>query len=112
MPAETSSLLWDFLSFRVLMTPALLVFIYYFGAIMAPLAVFLFFAKARQVASDLEAVPRRGRLRDSLVGRHKGKIFFAALIMFIIMEIFWRMMFEFFIAYFQIHNALMLMAPH
>ena len=107
MDASTTSLLWDFLSFRVLMTPAILVVVYYFGAIVVPLAIILLLQNARQAAGDIPMATRRGRLRESFLGDHRGKLVVAGVLLFIMMEIFWRMMFEFFIAYFQIHNALM-----
>ena len=107
MDASTNSLLWDFLSFRVFMTPALLLVVYYFGAITGPLLIFWFISKTRQLANQASAVPRRGRLRDSIMGDNRGVIVTAGIVMLVILEIFWRMMFEFFIAYFQIHNALM-----
>lgn len=107
MDTSTSSLVWDFLSFRVLMTPAILVVVYYFGAIVVPLAIAWFLRRAGRVSADMQVTPRRGRLRESLMGENKGLLVLAGVLMFILLEIFWRMMFEFFIAYFQIHNALM-----
>ena len=107
MDASTSSLLWDFLSFRVLMTPAILLVVYYFGAITGPLVIFWFIRKTRQLASEVSATPKRGRLRESIIAENRGLIVTAGILMLVILEIFWRMLFEFFIAYFQIHNALM-----
>lgn len=106
MDNSSTSLFWDFLSFRVLMTPAILVVVYYFGAILGPLAVFWFFRKTSQVQGEETAVPKRGRLRDSL-DENRSLLIGVAVVVLVLMEIFWRMMFEFFIAYFQIHNALM-----
>lgn len=107
MEGSTGSLLLDFLSFRVLMTPAILVVVYYFGAIIVPLVMFWFVYKARQVIPDAGAPARRGRLRESIVSDNRSLLFIAGMVIFILLEVFWRMMFEFFIAYFQIHNALM-----
>lgn len=107
MDSSATSLLWDFLSFRVLMTPAILVVVYYFGAITGPLAIFWFMRKIGQATTEASAFPRRGRLRGSFTGEHKGWLIAAGIVMLVLLEIFWRMIFEFFIAYFQIHNALM-----
>lgn len=107
MDGSTASLFWDFLSFRVLMTPAILVVVYYFGAIAGPLAVIIFLKKAGQVSGlSSPATPRRGQLRES-INESKSLLILAGVILLIILEVFWRMLFEFLIAYFQIHNALM-----
>ena len=107
MDTSATSLFWDFVSFRVLMTPAILLVVYYFGAITGPLFIIWFMRKIGRATNETSAFPRRGRLRESIVGENKGMLITAGIIMFVLLEIFWRMIFEFFIAYFQIHNALM-----
>lgn len=92
------------------MTPAILVFVYYAGAILLPIPGFWLLNKmTRPLPQDSEPV-RKGHLRHKAVSQYRGMVYFMAISGFILMEIFWRMLFEFFIAYFQIHNALMNMS--
>jgi hypothetical protein len=88
------------------MTPAILVAVYYFGAVGVPVAVFWILRKTSHLSEGTAGSARRGQLRESL-GDRKGMLLAAGIVVFIIMEVFWRMLFEFLIAYFQIHNALM-----
>ena len=90
MEMNTGSLLWDFLSFRVLMTPAILVFVYYAGAILLPIPGFWLLNKLTQPAEGAELSGRKGHLRQSPIANYRGLIYFVAFIGFIIMEIFWR----------------------
>jgi hypothetical protein len=114
MDLTTSSLLMDFLSFRVLMSPAVLLVIYYFGAVAVPLLVVIYIKKSfKAIEKDISPVHkshlRRG-IEVSGIGQYRGRIVFYAFVMFVMMEFFWRMMFEFFIAYYQMHNALIKIA--
>ncbi len=111
MNAADTNLLMDFLSFRVLLTPAILVMVYYAGAIFMPLAGWWVYLKLRGKAGSI-GVHARGRLRDAAAAnesasRWKKRLVFLAVVSFLIMELAWRMLIEFFIAYFQMHNALM-----
>jgi len=107
MDTAANSLFWDFISFRVLMTPAILVVVYYVGAVTGPLLLIWFFRKTSQAARDVVATPRKGRLRESVIHDNSAMLVIISVILIIIMEIAWRMLFEILIAYFQIHNALM-----
>ncbi len=112
MTGSESNLLLDLLSFRLLITPSLLVLVYYFGAVIMPLMGFMLYRKLARKASSMISEPRKGQLRESLEDhglgkRYKRYFMLLALLGFIMMEIAWRMLIEFFIAYFQMHNALM-----
>lgn len=107
MDTASTSLFWDFVSFRVLMTPAILVVVYYVGAITGPLLLIWFFRKTSQAARDVEVTPRKGRLRESVIRDNSSMLVIITVVLVIVMEIAWRMLFEILIAYFQIHNALM-----
>lgn len=107
MEVAGTSLFWDFISFRVLMTPAILVIVYYVGAIAGPLILIWFFRKTSQASRDMAATPRKGRLRESVITDNSSILIISAITLIIVMEIGWRMLFEILIAYFQIHNALM-----
>ncbi|MGD2116885.1 MAG: DUF4282 domain-containing protein [Chromatiales bacterium] len=107
MPAD-NSLFWDIVSFRVFVTPAVLLAMYYFGAIAVPALMFWFMRGSWHKTKDLLGEQAVARVRGSVsVGRKSRAVMLAgAVFMFLMLELFWRMMFEFLIAYFQIHNAL------
>ena len=114
MDMATSSILADFLSFRLLMSPVVLVVIYYTGAIAVPVLVYVYARKSLQAINQELSPSHKGYLRRGIeasgIGQHKSRIIFYAVVIFIMMEFFWRMMFEFFIAYYQMHNALIKIA--
>ncbi len=91
----------DFLTFRTFISPSLLMFFYYFGALVIPLVSYKLSKWLKQ--SYLKDVNIRIRPEQRLwvIG-----LFLAC---FFCMELFWRVLFEFFIAYFDMHDALMKM---
>ena len=93
----------DFLTFQTFITPTLLIFIYYIGAILIPM-VSWYLAKWIQKSYFSELSKS---VRDKTTFRQRSMIYAAFILCFLCMEIFWRVMFEFFIAYFDIHDALM-----
>jgi len=91
--------MWDFLTFRSFITPDLLIITYYIGAVVMPL---LSFAMTLWIKNKISLEIDLG------VDRRYRYAFYLSLIgCFICMEIFWRVMFEFMIAYFDMHDALM-----
>jgi len=100
--------MYDFLSFETFIAPDVLLVCYYLGAVGIPLAAVLLVRKLAQLfpafggAADQAkaAIPRKYRLR----------IYLAMAVMFLCMEIIWRMMFEAMIGYFQMRDALVGMA--
>lgn len=106
-----ASLFWDFISFRLLITPSLLVLMYYLGAVVLPVLLVVFsrgyYQKARESVSLMIERSENQQEIESAVSRYRGKVIVLALVGFVLAEIAWRMMFEFLVAYFQIHNALM-----
>ena len=88
----------DFLSFRTFITPSLLLAAYYFGAVVMPLAGW----------GMAQWLKRRYRIYFTSSKRY---YFYAlATVCFLCMEMLWRVMFEFMIAYFDMHDALMKMS--
>jgi len=89
----------DFLTFQTFITPSLLIFMYYIGALL--ILVFSgYFARWIKTVYKTEI--------ETYITFKKRFIGSAAfLICFFFMELLWRMMFEFFIAYFDMHDALM-----
>ncbi len=110
MDTVSNNLLMDLISFRVLLTPAILVLVYYFGAILLPVTGYLFYKKLSRLKGDISD-PRKGQLRESLGNpelgkKYKKRFIVLSVIGFLMMELAWRIFIEFFIAYFQMHNAL------
>ncbi len=84
----------DFVVFKSLVTPQILIFIYWLGALACPIFMFLAYRKAK--------------VNSSFFSSGKGKR--AAIIVFVLVilgELVWRMAMEFLLAYFQIRQALM-----
>ena len=90
----------DFLSFKSFISPYMLFVFYYIGAILVP---FLCFKYAKRfymyISSNIENI---------IPNEYKLKVFFVSIGMFIFLEILWRMMFEYLIAFLQIRDALVL----
>jgi len=85
--------MYDFLSFKTFITPIVLIFFYYIGAIVMPIILYYYKRKIFKW------------LGIKITINWKVKLLFVA--MFLFMELLWRMFFEMLIGYFQMHNALM-----
>jgi hypothetical protein len=101
---------WDFLNFNVFVTPHVLIGLYYVGALVIP---FLAGALARGDWPRVRhLVARRASAVDRPAGRRapgkRGTVIAAGILLFLLMELAWRMMFELVLAYFQIRDALVL----
>lgn len=89
----------DFLTFQTFITPTLLIIMYYIGAVLIPIFSWFFLHWIKKVyKTEIEAYTP---FKKIFIG---STVF---LICFFSIEILWRMIFEFFIAYFDIHDALM-----
>ena len=93
----------DFLTFKTFLTPTLLLIIYYFGAIVIPVVSYSIakwikssYFKKQNSDIDIAMTPKQKRIIISI-----------ALLCLLCMEVFWRVLFEFFIAYFDMHDVLM-----
>jgi hypothetical protein len=94
----------DLLTFRTFITPSVLVATYYVGAVSVPLFAWLL---ARRVVTALEA--RGERWPASSRGLRAGaraRTGALAGLLFVALELGWRMLFEFLLAYFQMREAL------
>jgi len=91
--------MWDFLRFHTFITPSVLLFFYYMGALFLPI---LLFVTRKYIFKKLHIV--KTSQRWILLS-----IFF---FFFLFMELFWRMLFEMIIAYFQMHNYLYFLVKH
>jgi len=93
----------EFLTFKTFITPTLLIVFYYMGAILIPL---LSYMVSRWLLSKyLQDVTNKAKAY--LTSKQRITLLLLSVFFFLGMEIFWRMMFEFFIAYFDMHDALM-----
>lgn len=93
----------DFLTFHTFITPTLLLIIYYIGALVIPVLgwYFTFWVKKAYLSDVSKAVTNR------TTPKQRFNLFMIFFVTLLCMEIFWRMIFEFLIAYFDMHDALM-----
>ncbi len=100
--------LLDFLSFRTFISEPILIIFYYVGAVLAPIGVWLglrwAFARFHVVAE----LGRQGagQLWQLLSPRQRTAFLAAFITALLLAELFWRMAFEFVIAFLQIRHAL------
>ena len=92
----------DFLTFKSFISTDILIFCYYIGAIVIP----IFLWKSRNYLIDKFNISTP----SSLNNQNRNYIKVAVIVIFICMEIFWRMIFELMIAYFQMRDYLQLIA--
>jgi len=97
----------DVLLFRRLIGPTLLIGMYYVGAIAVPFIAWRIgrrlIAKARP-ADGTQGWDGKGPA--PIDPGLRRRVWAVAIVLFIVMEVFWRLGFEFGIAYFQMHDAL------
>ena len=92
--------LYDLLSFKTFISPYMLYIFYYIGAVLVPLVMLKYSYKIYAFLKiDIKKIMPK---------EYKFKVYSASILMFIFLEILWRMMFEFLIAYLQIRDALVL----
>jgi len=105
----------DFLNFRIFISPYILLICYYLGAIGLPIMGWLFMLWIKRkfwVASKIYDKSKE-LSKEYIPLKIRISFFLLFLLFFISMEIVWRMMFEFLIAYLQMWDALMeLSSPH
>lgn len=95
--------LLDLLSFETFISPAILLFCYYLGAVLIPVLIYRYvYRHFKQLSANKpEAVEK---LVEKISARYSPR--WILILSIIIFEIIWRMFFEFLIAYFQIRDAL------
>ncbi len=89
----------DFLTFQTFITPTLLIFMYYVGAVIIPILNLYLLRWIKTVYKT--------EIETSTTFKKRSIGYAVFFISFFCMEILWRVMFEFFIAYFDMHDALM-----
>ena len=90
--------MFDFLTFQTFITPSILLIFYYIGAVVMPAFGWFMMRWLKHRYLPDYKVPKRIYLYTLF------------LLCFLCMELFWRMMFEVMIAYFDMHDALMRMS--
>ena len=90
----------DILSFKTFISPYMLYIFYYIGAVLVPLLILKYSYK---IYAFLEI-----DIKKMIPQEYKFKVYSISILMFIFLEILWRMMFELLIAYLQIRDALLL----
>lgn len=109
-------LVTDFLTLRFFVTPYVMVLVYWLGAFVAPLLAALFTAwivsLLRQNDTSAAGIEKvSGWWNQWAYARHAKMVailVFATIFLFL--ELVWRMLFEFLIALFHIHDALLTIA--
>jgi hypothetical protein len=90
----------DFLSFKTFISSYMLFVFYYLGAVVVPMIAYIFAKKIYKYPKET--------IKNTLPLDYKIKIAVFSIILFIFMEILWRMMFEFLLAFLQMRDALVL----
>jgi hypothetical protein len=97
---------FDFLAFKAFLTPSILLVLYYSGAILIPIVAYRLSRKLQERLLGSGWVwtgSWNERLRTAM---EQGRIVAFGVSLLLVGELAWRMFFEFFFAYFQIHEAL------
>ena len=99
----------DFLTFKSFISTEVLIIFYYLGALILPVAVWLLLNWLIRKYRLLSTAYENGKeiIWRSLNRKQQIKLVSFFLISFLFMELFWRMFFEFLIAYMQMRDALL-----
>jgi len=103
--------MWDFLTFKTFITGELLILFYYIGAVVVPILLWMlrnYLARKFSLFQKLQSMQKQ--FYTTLSNKDRLIYVLINLCIFLSMEIFWRMMFETMIAYFQMHDYLQDMA--
>jgi hypothetical protein len=99
----------DFITFKRFISIEVLILFYYMGAVILPISAWFFVTWLIKKYDLLHVAYEKGKatLWNALNTRQKSKLIAFFIFAFIFMELFWRMLFEFLIAYLQIRDALL-----
>jgi len=99
----------DFLTFKSFISTEVLIIFYYLGAVIMPIGIWLLLTWLLQKYRLLNQAYENGKeiIWKSLNKEQKTKLLAFFVISFLFMELFWRMLFEFLIAYMQMRDALL-----
>lgn len=102
----------EFLSFRLFISPYALVVFYYMGAVLMPVAAWLFLKRLSKRHGALQRALETGSQALVSVTDKRQRVVLVLLFLgvFLMMEVLWRMMFEFLLAFLQMRDALLLLS--
>lgn len=99
----------DFLTFKSFISIEVLIIFYYVGALILPIATWALLTWLMRKYRLINATYENGKeiIWKSLNKKQQTKLVALFISSFLFMELFWRMLFEFLIAYMQIRDALL-----
>ena len=95
----------DFLTFKTFISPSVLIIMYSIGLFVMPLLAWFAMLKVKKYIPS-QIIDFKNKAFSKIRLQDKVKMALFAFFMLLCMEICWRMMFEFLIAYMQIRDAL------
>jgi hypothetical protein len=98
----------NFLSFKSFISTEVLIIFYYIGAMILPIGIWILLTWLIGKYQFINATYENGKelIWESLNIKQKTKVLTFFIFCLLFMELFWRMFFEFLIAYMQIRDAL------
>ena len=98
----------DFLTFKTFISTEVLIIFYYIGALILPIGLWILLTWLVRKYRFLDTAYESGKemIWKSLTNKQQTKLVSFFITAFLFMELFWRMLFEFLIAYMQIRDAL------
>ncbi len=99
----------DFLTFKTFISTEALILFYYIGALVLPVAIWIFITWLIRKYKYINTAYEKGKVVvwEGLDKQQQMKLVSLFIISFLFLELFWRMLFEFLIAYMQIRDALL-----
>ena len=99
----------DFITFKSFISTEVLIIFYYIGALIMPIGIWLLFSWLMRKYKLFNTAYDSGKqiIWESLNKKQKTKLIAIFVTSFLFMELFWRMFFEFLIAYMQMRDALL-----
>ena len=99
----------DFLAFKSFISTEVLIIFYYIGALILPVGLWILLTWLIRKYKYLNTAYENGKaiVWKSLNKQQQTKLVAFFITSFLFMELFWRMLFEFLIAYMQIRDALL-----
>jgi hypothetical protein len=99
----------DFLTFKTFISTETLIIFYYLGAVILPIFSWILLSWLIEKYKLLDTSYKSGKelFWKLLTKKQQGKFIAFFVVVFLFMELFWRMLFEFLIAYMQIRDALL-----
>lgn len=105
--------MWNILSFNTFITQNILIFIYYIGAVIFPVMIYLFRNYLITNISWFKTLYKKIEKFYISFPTSKKRVFWIVFwIIFVCAELFWRMMFETMIGYFDMHDYLHMISQH